>query len=684
MTGTFRLTRAEFKKIFKRPSVFIMALILVATIFVSLYVFNPASSKSVEVDYNLETAQAYYNTFYSADLSDSEKGIINKISSTNEIITYHTQNSLRKDSLYLYYSEILKSYNNLKNAKYESKDEAYSIFKNSLTDFIGAFDASFDNFKDYKHITITRSNSQYLASIDNFRKISNQAASTDCDSMINIIEINKYLETFENEYNNVINYSKPVLVGIASTFKANFNTFQKNINNNHSILEASEENRKTLLNNIKDFHDYYNLIVNSDFPIATVSDQTHKELVDALELTTRNLNIITTQGKASDYATILTELENSNIYNYLSHIAESDEIKLVNISSNLVKDYDKVNQILERNITKIKEKIEEHKNDEGIKNIKFHMTEYLLLSDCYNQYVNDLLINDMAENFTEYDFNKLNSDNCKEYNKYQYNERISANKHYLDSNTYSNSYITNFTFNHNSSNKTNAFDFMYFALELCSIVITIFAMLQICNLITNETESGTITLLLVRPYKRGKIITAKLLTTIFFVFTFMLFSVILTFAGGFALFGIENTPILAVFNSSKTMVISPILLMLINIATLLIDIIFFVIIALMIAVMFKNFAASITSSFIIIIVTYVLNLLFGKTYWYSFLPGSNLHLFKFFGNNFINSGSISMIAEIFATPIQNSMSILFSGILITAYAVISLIISYSIFKHRDF
>ena len=40
MTGTFRLTRAEFKKIFKRPSVFIMALILVATIFVSLYVFN--------------------------------------------------------------------------------------------------------------------------------------------------------------------------------------------------------------------------------------------------------------------------------------------------------------------------------------------------------------------------------------------------------------------------------------------------------------------------------------------------------------------------------------------------------------------------------------------------------------------------------------------------------------------
>ena len=153
----------------------------------------------------------------------------------------------------------------------------------------------------------------------------------------------------------------------------------------------------------------------------------------------------------------------------------------------------------------------------------------------------------------EYDFDK--------YNEYLYNERITTNKYYLENNKYSNSYINNFSLAQNSSTETNVFDFMYFSLEICAVVITIFAMMQICNLITNETESGTITLLLVRPYKRGKIITAKLLTTIFFVLTFMLFASLITFAGGMAMFGYESRLILAVFNSQAIFEISPILLM---------------------------------------------------------------------------------------------------------------------------
>ena len=55
MTSTFRLTRAEFKKIFKRPAVYIMALMLVATIFVSLYIFEPRSGLDLTIIYDNKT-----------------------------------------------------------------------------------------------------------------------------------------------------------------------------------------------------------------------------------------------------------------------------------------------------------------------------------------------------------------------------------------------------------------------------------------------------------------------------------------------------------------------------------------------------------------------------------------------------------------------------------------------------
>ena len=53
-------------------------------------------------------------------------------------------------------------------------------------------------------------------------------------------------------------------------------------------------------------------------------------------------------------------------------------------------------------------------------------------------------------------------------------------------------------------------------------------------------------------------------------------------------------------------------------------------------------------------------------------------------HSFVNIDTASSIVNLFSTPIQSSMSILFSGILLLAYSTISLIISYSVFKHRDF
>ena len=64
MTSTFRLTRAEFKKIFKRASVYIMALLLVIAVLVSAYIFKPSSYTDKTISYgdNLSVSD-YYDYF---------------------------------------------------------------------------------------------------------------------------------------------------------------------------------------------------------------------------------------------------------------------------------------------------------------------------------------------------------------------------------------------------------------------------------------------------------------------------------------------------------------------------------------------------------------------------------------------------------------------------------------------
>ena len=65
MTSTFKLTSAEFKKIFKRPSIFIMAILLVITLLVSIGIFHPTSAVDSTIIYDeAETSLDYYNSFY--------------------------------------------------------------------------------------------------------------------------------------------------------------------------------------------------------------------------------------------------------------------------------------------------------------------------------------------------------------------------------------------------------------------------------------------------------------------------------------------------------------------------------------------------------------------------------------------------------------------------------------------
>jgi len=221
-------------------------------------------------------------------------------------------------------------------------------------------------------------------------------------------------------------------------------------------------------------------------------------------------------------------------------------------------------------------------------------------------------------------------------------------------------------------------------MELCTVIVLIFSMLLVCSFVAGETDSGTIKLLLVRPFNRSKVLTAKLFATIFFVITFMIFSALLCFAGGYFTYGYSDMNILTIFNSSTVLIMSPIALMCINILCLTIEIFFYVFVALMISTICKNYAGSIYLSLIFIVLIYTLNILFGGAFWYSFFPGMNLHLFKYFGNGFLSVADSSVLQNVLLTPILSTMSFVYSAVLNALYLIIAIAISYSVFNKRDF
>ena len=272
----------------------------------------------------------------------------------------------------------------------------------------------------------------------------------------------------------------------------------------------------------------------------------------------------------------------------------------------------------------------------------------------------------------------------EDFSKYELKERISKNNFYLNTNTYSTDYLNVFAFNVNSDTKTNMYDYMYFAIKICTLLIIIFTMFMVASIISSEQDNGTIKLLLVRPYSRGKILSAKLLATFFFSLCFMLFSVVITIVGGILIYGLPATSsVLATFNATTTFTINPAILMLIFVVSCLFDIIFYLILSAMLSVVLRSYVSTITTSMLLVVIVIVLSALLPSSLIYTFLPFTSLSLFRFFGNSFIPVGS-EIINMFFLTPISPSMTIWSSMIVSGLFAIIMYVIAFTVFKRRDF
>ena len=706
MTSTFRLTRAEFKKIFKRASVYIMALLLLVAVLISMYLFKPIEKVDNLVSYgeNL-TVENYYNNFFSSDLPQSKKAIDKSFDNTNSILNYYEINLDRDTKLNQNYIDVVGSFDELKNTNEPTiKEQKYSNLKTNLQSMLNNI-SNFDDLNLYKHIEFIKNGTTYVKEgntyktyklsdlyLDNYtsstKSLLNKTTTFNSTQIIETYATNDFKQLLQNEINASIDYIPRTIYILSKDIKDQYDYFNQEFAKGSSNIDRCEITRKNLLNSCKNLKDYLGIVFDNDFPIVLVNKQLKSEVLNQLDNAIENLTsgFTGTTKTISHYKTLNDNLISINLPNYFKSTFDvsKNNVSQVKLKTSTLEEFNKVKQKVESNREELIKVVKKYRSDETIRNIQIKITDYNLLANSYKTYFIDTILLNLSKNYRSTDFANLYNYQLNEFNSYQTQERITANKYYINNNIYSDSFLTNFSFEQNSGKTTNAMDYMYFSMEICTVLITIFAMMLVCNLITQETESGTIKLLLTRPYKRSKIITAKLFATIFFVICFVVFSALISFVGGYFVFGLDSTNILMIFNSTTACVISPLLLMLINIITLTLDIIFYVILALMISIIFKNYAGSISFCFVILLVTYTLNILFSGSFWYSLLPGMNLHLFKYFGNSFASINENSVLKNILITPIQSSMNIVFSFLITCAYSLISLAISYSVFNKRDF
>lgn len=707
MTNIFKLTKAEFVKIFKRPSIFIMAILIVVTIFASMTFFDPTVRENLSVTYdNATTSQEYYNNFYTDEMINSKASMDTAIAKTDEIINYYQ--SLNNHTAYMSacYNDVIDTMTQIISEKNETVQKSY---RNKLIMHINTFHDAYYSLSSlgdyhelinytlkedsYDEIEIeNKNNLNFYKSSSAYGITSFKAVATDTTkySMYNVVQYyttNNVANSLKSALTSANNFINSTLTTFALDFKTFYTPYVTELSNGRGDIQKIKKLHKNLSTSLNDFYDYYKLLTNSSYPLVLVSKDTNTEINHKVEDAITILKSADTSLES--HRNIKANLDTIGISNYLYNLSTSSSIQMTRINNSLISELNSYKNKVNSNAESILTKVNDLANDESITNISKEITNYKLLIDAYDTLVNQKVLNQITDNYSQSLYTNFYGYNFDTYNKYQSNESIALNSYYIDNNTYSNSYLTNFSFNQNTDTKTNMYDFVYFVMEICTLIIIVFAMMLVCSLITGETESGTIKLLLVRPFKRSKIITAKLLATFFFVLSFMIFSGLISMIGGFFLYGEPALSILSVINARTIVKMSPFALMLINFVTLFFDIIFFVLLALMISIICKNYAASITCSLVILIINFVGNMLFGGAFWYSLLPGMNLHLFKYFGNSFIsilgsNSSIAGLLQSLLITGIDTSMTLWFSLITSSIYSIVFLAVSYSIFQKRDF
>ncbi|MBE7082270.1 MAG: hypothetical protein E7378_01135 [Clostridiales bacterium] len=265
--------------------------------------------------------------------------------------------------------------------------------------------------------------------------------------------------------------------------------------------------------------------------------------------------------------------------------------------------------------------------------------------------------------------------------KYNLTQSVTTSKYFFDTltdedeanDTFGYEYLTGFNFMQNSGAETNAYDFAFYAMQILSAFIMIFVIFYATSLLSGEQSSGTLKMVATRPYTRNKIYSGKFLACLNVALILMTISLFASLAIGFAMYGFSFQSVLLVINAKTVIITNPIVVLLMYMASLLIDTVFYVSLAIFVSMIFKHATIATTiSNAIFLASTYLAGSITAS--WIRFIPSLNTGIFKFFTTSATGLFSFSIVPNV---------NLLYSGIILAVTTIAFDILGRYMFTHRS-
>lgn len=585
MRKIFRMASAELNKIFMRPSMFVLATVLVLALILSFTMFKP-TSVNTKYTYQLNNTTSMFLKFENEyegleeNLINAKKNIDEYLSISND--TFDKLKNLSQAAKSQFYDHVYLAVVGMK------KDQQYPSItdKQKVIDEFKVFDEKINELKEFLLINVKNKDINFFITTVNFEEIYNTIKALD-EAIPSTTDLENFSTSQIVERNNLILTSFDL-----ETINTEIHNLEK-IDIDDSALQA-------LLNS------YY-------FP-------------NIIETTTAGVTTYTHTGK------LLELYEDVESY-YYANVDSANESVINNLNERIAKFYD------------------------------------------YIQICKALIEN----NFELMRIGNKTDDEIVGYNGFSgvsiYNLKleIATSKYFFDNNTFGYEYLRAFNFGINSGVETNSFDFMFFAMQILSALITLFVVFFACGSISGEQNSGTLKMTAIRPYTRNKIYSGKFLACFNVALILLLVSFVASFAVGLASFGFTSTNALVVINASTVITINPLVLMLIYFLSILIDIVFYISLALLISMLIKQTTISTALTSSIFIASTIISGT-ATASWIRFIPSTHLGMFKFFTSS--NTG-------LFSFSIVPNVNMLMSALIVIVSILFFDIFGRILFTHKS-
>ena len=701
MGSIFRIARAELIKIFKRPTVYIMAFLLALIIGGSLFVFTPTKREDTTVDFGSVTESTTVKTYFDKFETDpTYKAVFDKnlVDAKAEISFFKNIND-NITELKESYAELMTSIDKLTSDKATEEDKTklfanFTKYNNSFAKANMVYGTNLDEepdfVKDYYNSTIySQINSELTTNNANLSTLSLPILK---NYLKNESNLNTLKTTIDTSYAMACNPTKAYLNSCIEIINSSLKNFSAAVGLGSGGTTSANNYRRTLISNVGKFKtSVINIVDFSSHTFAVIKDADYKSFLDNIDTFINTITI--KEGSEPRLLDNQNTLNKINTNKYVDSISKViSQITLLDCDSELLTELSKTVTVVEERVAKKHEEMTKFATTNIASKDLNKLNDFNLLASQYKEmqvslknYVYYSILTNTVKDFTNSQIQAFFGEEfLGVYNNYQNNEKIITNKYYIDNDIYSFQLGNVFAFNMNSQSETTAFDFMYFAIEISSMIIVIFSIFMAASIFAAEHDSGTIKLLLIRPFKRHKIVSGKLLATLFFSTMFLIFSTIVSTIIGFTVYPTSTIqPILAIFNGVTPFKFNPIALFSIYLFFTLFEIIFYVILSSTLCTLFKSYAGAVTGSFVAYFATIAMNIGFGKHLWYSYSPVVNLNLFKYFGNGFLSNPN-SSLSILFNTPMLGNMNYFISLILSAGTMAILLAITYTVFRRRDY